>query len=754
MQNSAQAEVRIALAEGLLSETEASHLAQEAEALGKSPLDLMLERGRISQESHASLCAHRLSPPPSGPPPPADPAVPPELATFPAPGWDRYEPVALLGKGGMGRVFLARDLRLGREVALKLVLGDDPELARRFVREARAQARIDHPRVCKVFEVGEIRGKVYIAMQHIRGAPLSAAAPDLSFIDKATALRDAALGAQAAHDQGLIHRDIKPSNILVERTAAGPIEAVVVDFGLARSAGAGETVTGSVLGTPHYMAPEQARGEVDTLDFRVDIYGLGAALYALLTGRPLPGRHCRGGAPPDRHHGAPRPPLARSRHPPGSRSHCPQVPGKGRSARYGSASELAAELDRFLAGEPILSLTPPSLSERASAGGSAVNPAGLPSSPPPSFLRSSHPGWGSASVSALPPASARPSTSPRSPSRSSPALDAPLSPAPTTSRPDRKALLTSVASLESEVLALAPSERGPGLRALGRASLAAGDDARAADQLEAAWEQGDRDPHTAYSIALVRARLYQRELLQAERLPSPAERAARKAEVVRRHRDQVLWYLRRSEGAGIPSVEYVAALVAYCEERFDDALSHATAAGEGRPWFYEAPKLRGDILLAGAFQKSASDGGSPAPADLDAAREAYKLAAAAAESVPEIHEALAELEYSEMLLQLYGKGDVLPAPSSVAWSGGPVPSPSTPITATRWSSARGSVEAWRNTGAPGAALSAICSPRHRRRAERALGRCSFPREAARSSRAPTASGATIVSSAARTPPPS
>jgi len=114
-------------------------------------------------------------------------------AAFPIPGWDRYEPVRLLGQGAMGRVFLARDLHLRREVALKFMRGDDPELARRFVAEARAQARVDHERVCKVYEVGEIDGKVYIAMQHIAGRPLGELRGELTVEQIAMLVRGAAL---------------------------------------------------------------------------------------------------------------------------------------------------------------------------------------------------------------------------------------------------------------------------------------------------------------------------------------------------------------------------------------------------------------------------------------------------------------------------------------------------------------------------------------------------------------------------------
>ncbi len=157
-------EVRTAVAEGLVHAEVAAQLAEDARHLGRSPLELLLDRGQITATTLASLrlvaagmddvhdtpsaIVHVRSPQATAPSGDA-------AAVFPVTGWDRYEPVRLLGQGAMGRVFLARDLRLRREVALKFMRGDDHGLARRFVAEARAQARVSHEHVCKVYEVGE-----------------------------------------------------------------------------------------------------------------------------------------------------------------------------------------------------------------------------------------------------------------------------------------------------------------------------------------------------------------------------------------------------------------------------------------------------------------------------------------------------------------------------------------------------------------------------------------------------------------------
>lgn len=197
----------------------------------------------------------------------------------------RYELAELIGAGGMGEVWRGRDLSLERDVAVKVIArpGDD-KLALRLRSEARAAARLSDPHVVAVHDVGEgdVDGRtvVFLVMELVDGLPLEAERGPAAVEDVVRWGVQICEGLQAAHAAGIVHRDIKPANILL--TAKGRIK--ICDFGIARESGVrGLTMTGAVIGTPTYMAPEQARGEHDA---RTDLYALGCVLYELLTGEP------------------------------------------------------------------------------------------------------------------------------------------------------------------------------------------------------------------------------------------------------------------------------------------------------------------------------------------------------------------------------------------------------------------------------------------------------------------------------------
>jgi eukaryotic-like serine/threonine-protein kinase len=204
---------------------------------------------------------------------------------------DRYRVEELIGAGAMGEVYRAADPGLGRKVAVKILAEDhrdNGELRARFVREARAVAAVTHPNVVQVFLTGEHRGLPFLAMEFLAGRDLGGLVRTdgpLSSLEAARAVRDASQGLAAAAAAGLVHRDVKPSN-LMRLDGTGVVK--VADFGLAKPAAPsddpGLTAQGIVVGTPDYIAPEQARGE--PIDARVDLYALGCSLYFLLTGTP------------------------------------------------------------------------------------------------------------------------------------------------------------------------------------------------------------------------------------------------------------------------------------------------------------------------------------------------------------------------------------------------------------------------------------------------------------------------------------
>jgi serine/threonine protein kinase len=200
-----------------------------------------------------------------------------------------HEILEEVARGGMGVVYKARHAELNRTVALKMILAGDfasPEAVERFRAEARAVAQLEHSGIVPIYDIGEVGGQHYFAMQYIAGGTLSRwlaggpLAPPLA----ARIVQQISEAVHHAHSRGIIHRDLKPGNVLLDETG----QPKVTDFGLAKHIRGTQqlSATGDVMGTPPYMAPEQASGKVHEIGPATDVYALGAILYATLTGRP------------------------------------------------------------------------------------------------------------------------------------------------------------------------------------------------------------------------------------------------------------------------------------------------------------------------------------------------------------------------------------------------------------------------------------------------------------------------------------
>jgi WD40 repeat protein/predicted Ser/Thr protein kinase len=268
-----------------------------------------------------------------------------------------YELLEEIGRGGMGVVYQARQRSLDRVVAIKRMVfgpGSNPELVKRFRAEAVAAAALQHPNIVAIHEVGVHEGQHFFVMDYVQGQSLAhrVTAGPLPTRRAAGYLKTLAEAVHYAHERGILHRDLKPSNVLIDEQD----QPRIVDFGLARRLeGASElTVTGQVLGSPHYLPPEQATAQRGRVSRRTDVYGLGATLYHLLTGRPpFQAESLAQTLDLVLHTDPIAPHLLNPTVPRDLETICLKCLEKEPPKRYPTAQSLAKELGRFLDGQPI-----------------------------------------------------------------------------------------------------------------------------------------------------------------------------------------------------------------------------------------------------------------------------------------------------------------------------------------------------------------------------------------------------------------
>lgn len=565
----------------------------------------------------------------------------------------RYRTSVPLSEGATAEIFKAWDNTLQRPVALKFLRRDEPSLVERMFREARAQARLDHPCICKVYDVGELDGRPYIAMQLIDGVELGELAHELPLEQKVRLLWKVAEAIHHAHQEGIIHRDLKPANIMVQRGEDGFYEPVVVDFGLVweqEQQGTAMTQAGQLLGTPPYLAPEQVEGRHEHLDRRTDVYSLGATLYELLTGRP---------------------PFEAERNvdllvqilhsePVAPRRLDPSLPAdletvvlkclaKERNRRYESARALARDLRRFLDGEPV-EAKPASLRYRLTKKARQHK-----------WILATAAILLTVAGTALATVRWRAETRLGYEQRYSQIgrdLDWSLRAVYMSSRhdirPSKERVRGRIRELEAELEEIGSLGRPPAHLAIGRAYAALNEDDAARQHLEKAWGLGQRNAEVGYTLGLVLGRQYESRLEQVRYLKDTNLREEAMANLRQELRDPAVDYLVAGRGTDAVAAEYVEALLAFYDRRWEEALALLKEARTKLPWLYETLIVEGNVLNALGDEQRMQQGDREGSRQSYAqAQHAYQAAIASAGSDPRAYLGLCQLHTNLLRLEIH-----------------------------------------------------------------------------------------------------
>lgn len=585
-------------------------------------------------------------------------SIPPLLRT-----WERYEILEPLGAGGMGAVFKARDPRLNRLVALKIIRPglrhSSPAaieiMVRRFLREARLQAALDHPHICKVYEIGELPstdgepGYPYITMQIIPGQPLHLAQAEMSLLDKVRVMQLVAEAMHAAHRQGLVHRDIKPSNIMIERTPEGKFHPYVMDFGLAREIEGGDhSRTGVIEGTPRYMAPEQARGDTKHLDRRTDVYALGVTLYELLGGKspyqatsevdllmavlvqePTPLRALDATIPVD------------------LEAVTLKCLEKESGARYGSAKALAEDLGRYVDGDPVLARRVGPLQRLYRRARKQKLLTALAVGLTASLLLFLFAGIRTRLAARERERQARQQAElAERLGQEIKDMEWLLRSARQLSLHDlgreKRIIRQRMAELQAELFGSGELGRGLAHYAIGRGHMALHEYPQALTHLQKATEYGYQSADMHYALGFVLGKHFEQAIYEA-RLSGGGDWAKKQLkEIAPKYLFPAIASLQRSRTLRPGASSYLDGLIAFYRQDYDTASKQADAAFHEAPWLYEARKLAGDVHLERALEARDSGRYQDAESEFGRAVERYNEAAAIGHSDAQVYEGLAE----------------------------------------------------------------------------------------------------------------
>jgi serine/threonine-protein kinase len=520
---------------------------------------------------------------------------------------DRYEIEELVGEGSTGRVYRARDRQLDRTVAIKVLRSSDASEVGRLQNAARAQARVDHENVCRIFDVNRVQRRSFIAMKFIEGNTLRREAPRLETEEKAALMEQVARAVQAAHARGLVHRGLRPGNIMVERRPGGRLHAVVLDFGLDpdRVAGDDGCATRSA-GDTAYAAPEQLQGSRP--DHRADVYGLGATLYGLiaeqapffgtsdsevtsrvLSEEPLPLGLVVPGSPED------------------LETIVAVAMAKDPAQRYPTAGALADDLGRWLAGEPI----------RARVAGPLYRvQTRLRTHRFLSAFLAAVLVFGAAAVGITLWQQLRAEQRRQLVDRFNTEIEqidrllrrARMMPMHDTSGAELE-VRRRLAAVESSLVEHGALARGPAHYALGFGHLMLRDFEQAEGWLQAAMDAGYSDPEVESALGIAQAM----QILEngAANTVDP------------RRLDDAIRHLSAGGPRTVERDQFHRALALFLEGRYDEARRAARESADRFPWLYEALQLEGDILLARSAEREARGDVEGALSDLAEAGIAY-----------------------------------------------------------------------------------------------------------------------------------